>query len=254
MDKKKIISVRNMLFISELERLEKRVSFDIAVFKGAAYLLKNIYAIDEREMSDVDLLVEKEYFNDFVKILYDNGYHEIENGNHAFYRCVLKDFPPVIFDLHSEIFGLDFWEFEIEGLAGFKNLKTFSDVDLFIISVLHAILNHAFVDEGLKDLFKRLKKKYGDEFELELKRKNKRNFDFLINFVVEEIKGGNSVFPYLLRDFMAYPFLKLTLKKHYVLNEYIIASLLTPSRIFSFLKKGRVGFRNLFMRFTGRMD
>lgn len=254
MNRKEVL-MRNMLVLSELEKIDSSVDFEICVFKGAAFILKNIYLIDERDMSDVDLFVDEKNYSVFLEIIFKNGYAAIENGKHSFYKIVCKNLPPVVIDLHRDLWGIKYDEVEKQSIDGFNNIKSLSDVWLFITSSLHCIINHAYIDEKtLRDL-KRIVEMNDENFirKIVLTLKGKR-YEFIVRYLMGKNGFYTDASPVNLRDFLIYPFISVALKKHIVINEYIISLLWQPSTLIDFMSKGKKGISNFLLRMSGKMD
>lgn len=240
--------IRNILLLEEIKKLDSVIDFDVVVFKGAGFLLKGIYLIDEREMSDVDLFVNSKKYSDLLEILYDLGYKDIPNGRHSFYKIVSQNIPPLIFDVHIDFWGIDFYDLEIEDIGDYENVKVVCDVDLFLTSAIHSVLNHGHFDNKTKmDLEKFLGNKGKDFVNRVVFKANELGFGYIISMVFREIGFYNLNYRYGLKELIALPFLRLAFKKHLVLNEYIISLIFKPSLLLDILKRP-LKLKNILLR------
>lgn len=250
----KELIIRNILILDELKKIDNKANFEFIVFKGAGLIINGIYKISERQMSDVDLFIKKSDKNNFLSILTEMGYSEIKNGENSFYKIILSDFPPVVIDLHTEFFGFSFYDVSFVDLDGYRNLKVLSDEDMFLFLVIHSVLNHAFFDEKTKnDLKYILKRNQNSEFLKRIIIKSERyGYSYLLVRVLNRF-GFKFRTKIGFRELISLPFLEISLKKHFVLNEYVLLLIYKPKKLIEFIKKPSK-FKNIFLRFLGKMD
>lgn len=224
----KEILARNLLLINEFEKINvefEENNIDVIILKGLSYIYSGIYRIDEREMTDVDVLVNPRDLPEITEILLKNDFIQDEKNKTTFFKTANGNLPPVIFDIKSES------EIKIEkenlySYSKFKNLKIMNLPLMFAYSIFHAITHHAFFDEKtLTDCFKiygfaREKDRFIDEV-IKISNENKISYMVLKAFKILGIKADKKRFKISLKELMLKPFTDISFKKHILLNEYI---------------------------------
>ncbi len=174
----KNILARNLLLLAALEEISAAAAqngLKLILLKGAALLAEAVYGPQEREMTDLDLLIRPGDENAFDALLTGLGFKPMENSTQAYYRMAAPAVPPVIADLHT---GLRH-EKETEALwsraerasktGGFRVLG-FEDQVLHLAS--HTLLHHGCVTgRTLQDLGRLLGSVYGKEDRADFWRK-----------------------------------------------------------------------------------
>lgn len=248
--------IRNGLLLNELIILDKKADCEFIVFKGAALILSGLYNISERQMSDIDIFIRYEDYDKFVELIKDMGYSKIDNGEKSFYKVVIDNFPPVIFDLHTSFFNLYYDDFNSVKLDGYKNLRLLCDEDMFLILAVHCILHHAFFDDKTKNDLKRIVDRNKERYEFFLKNIKNKAECYGCSYILKRILNSLGVdikVSTRFRELISIPFVEISLKKHFVLNEYMLMLIYKPQKLTDFLKKP-YKLRNILMRLLKKMD
>ena len=222
------IKIRNTLLLNELDKIDKvflNEGIRCFVIKGASLILKDIFGIDEREMSDVDLFVERNDFKKVEVLLYRGGFKKIERGYNSFYKEVGQMFAPVVFDLHYDFLGIRYLDVDKVDV-GYKAIKAASLVDDFIIISSHSIVRHGFIDKRILDDITRVYKKGSavyEDFSSKVVLKSKRLKLGYITWLCFKKIGVDLKHPNIsIREFFSIPFVRIAFYKYIRLNEYIL--------------------------------
>jgi hypothetical protein len=227
-DERTKIKIRNLILLDELNKLYdvfQKENINLFVIKGTSLILKNIFDIDEREMSDIDVFVKKNDFKNIEFLLYKFGFKKIEEGYNSYYKEIGGYFAPIIFDIHYDFIGIKFDDIETENTE-YKNIKASSLIDDFIITSIHSVVRHGYLGKkDLEDLFRIYRegvKKYSDFINRVIKKSEKFGFGYIVYLCFKKI-GVNLEKPSLkFREIFSIPFVKLSFLKHIRLNEYIL--------------------------------
>ncbi len=153
------ILARNVLLLGALDALgaaaaEKSLSF--IALKGAALLAEGIWPPGEREMTDLDILIQPGDELLFDALLKAEGFKAMENSSQAYYRMAGPSAPPVIIDLHTGLWHEQntqaLWRrarsLTVHGPVAVKGLG-FEDQLLHLAS--HSLLNHGCLPQRTLD-------------------------------------------------------------------------------------------------------
>ena len=114
--------------------------------KGTGNLLAGIYKdVGERMVGDIDFIISKKDFSKAVKVLRNNGYHDLndyEMPNFRHYRRLVKDNNIAAVEIHKELivekfsneFNYDLINKDIQKIEGFAVLSYSDKLNLSIIS------------------------------------------------------------------------------------------------------------------------
>jgi hypothetical protein len=227
-DERTKIKIRNLILLDELNKLYdifQKENINLFVIKGTSLILKNIFDIDEREMSDIDVFVKKKDFKNIEFLLYKFGFKKIEKGYNSYYKEIGGYFAPIIFDIHYDFIGIKFDDIEIENTE-YKNIKVSSLIDDFIITSIHSVIRHGYLSKKyLEDLFRIYRegvKKYSDFVNKVIRKSEKFGFGYIVYLCFKKI-GVNLEKPSLkFREIFSIPFVKISVLRHIRLNEYIL--------------------------------
>ena len=95
---------RNLLLMGAAEEISaeaRKRGLRPALLKGAALLSLGVFRADEREMSDVDLLIAPAEKKKLEGVLADLGFAPMPNSDQAWTRETGPNSPPVIADIHT---------------------------------------------------------------------------------------------------------------------------------------------------------
>jgi len=98
------VLARNILLLEALEEISTAAaekSLKLILLKGSALLTEGVYRPDEREMTDLDILIRPDDEKNFDILLTGLGFKPMENSSQAYYRMASPSAPPVIVDLHT---------------------------------------------------------------------------------------------------------------------------------------------------------
>lgn len=150
----KNILARNIVLLEELEKILKKFNeenIEVILMKGCS-LLGRVYSnLDEREMEDIDLLIQKKDSSKIKSILQELGYQFIPGGDWTFVRKYSENFPPVILDLQEKIWYIRDTKKIRENtltveIAGIKT-KVLSPEEEIIFLAAHRIVHHGKLDK-----------------------------------------------------------------------------------------------------------
>lgn len=142
------IIAQNLRFRAAItEIIETCTDFDFVFFKGAGFILKNIYRIDERQFSDIDILVKPKFFTKFCECLEKKGYakyiEEKIKPNAVVYRR-----GNVMLDIHRSIFNFTNFPFNhfpgcvlVDGLITYNENHLLDNDMEFVIVILHGLFS-----------------------------------------------------------------------------------------------------------------
>ncbi len=138
----------------------------VIMLKGAALLEQGICRLDERQMTDVDLLVKPGDLEAFEKLVSDLGYGPLDSSSQAWHKILSPEAPPLIIDVHTglrhvkDAAGL--WKTAVETPAG-KHVLVSDLPDQFLHLAAHTLLHHGRLeDRTLRDLARLLEYAYRD--------------------------------------------------------------------------------------------
>ncbi|MDT9000138.1 nucleotidyltransferase family protein [Paucibacter sp. APW11] len=141
----------------------------LAVLKGAAYLLRELPHAQSRIFTDVDILVPRAYIDEVESALLIAGWQpqELDAYNQRYYRRWMHEIPPLThirrgtsIDVHHAILPgtarlrvntAALFE-QLQPLAEFPGVSTLGDIDMLLHSATHLFHEGEF-DNGLRDLF-----------------------------------------------------------------------------------------------------
>ena len=227
MDEKTGIKIRNVILLNELDKIDRildRENIEAGVIKGCSMILNNIYDIDEREMSDVDLIVKKDDYEKVIGILYDIGYKKIEKGRNSFYKEIGKKFAPIIFDIHYEFLGIKYLDIDFK-YCGYKKIKSASPSDELMITASHSIVKHSFFGDRERKDFLRIYQKgiFNKNFIKDVFRKAKtKKLSYIIWLCFKKCNIFTEFPDVSLKEILSIPFVNICFYKHFKINEYIL--------------------------------
>ncbi|MDT8286164.1 MAG: nucleotidyltransferase family protein [Elusimicrobiales bacterium] len=141
------ILARNLLLMSAAEEIcaeARKRGLRPALLKGAALLALGVFRPDEREMSDVDLLIAPAEKKKLESVLADLGFAPMPDSDQAWLRETGPASPPVIADIHT---GL--WHARAPASYFLKNsvlaadgVRVLSPAQLFAHMACHPLLHH----------------------------------------------------------------------------------------------------------------
>lgn len=151
-------NVRNTLYLQELHRLGELIQkrgISLCLLKGVS-LLETIYARDSaaRFMSDIDLLVAVDHFEEVSQLIFGLGYEEVPSTRwsaNAFKRNFTRHHQGVelVIELHSKLLwceSKDFmWEKIQSGIPGFHRLQKEHEL---VYLTAHLGYQHTFLHLG----------------------------------------------------------------------------------------------------------
>lgn len=231
------IKIRNIVLLNALNEIDdiiKDEAFFVAVFKGAALLIKSIFKIDERQMSDIDLIIDEVYYDRFIELCKKNGFNKIEGGRNSYYKTVIENMPPIIIDVHKYFSDMRISDFELENIDGFNKIKVLSDPDLLITTVVHAVIKHGFYSKDDEEVFKRIFLRI-DDFSRLKHRIEKFKLGVIMNIAFRRI-GVKERYSVSFTEILSFPFVWFCFKKHFTLNEYILPFFYEREKVVEFLK------------------
>ncbi|HOJ86149.1 MAG TPA: nucleotidyltransferase family protein [Elusimicrobiales bacterium] len=223
------IKIKNVLILSELKKLDEllfKKNIDVILFKGASLILKGYFGLDEREMSDADLIVKEKDFlavEEAVKLL---GFKKIPKGRHSYYKIVGEKFAPVILDIHVYFSNFKFEDFICEETKEYRKIKILDDSDTLIILAIHPIIKHGFFSEkDKKDLvsvyYKAKINNQGIDLEIS-NRTQQYGVSLIVSMSFEKCGIDFKKTKIGFKERLSYPFVKMCFYKHFKLNEYIL--------------------------------
>ncbi|MEA3307697.1 MAG: nucleotidyltransferase family protein, partial [Elusimicrobiota bacterium] len=160
---KKSILARNIILMDCLDIIArdcKKKNIDLIVLKGGALLLKGVFNINAREMTDVDILLKEEDEKNFKEVLKAHEFLEMPNSSDAYFKMIGENAPPLIIDIHLKLLHVkDIETVWTSKLSSPKkknpNLLTMSDEDNFLHLIAHNLLHHGgFPDKAKEDLIR----------------------------------------------------------------------------------------------------
>jgi hypothetical protein len=136
----------------------------VILLKGAALLEQGICRLDERQMTDVDLLLKPGDLDAFEKLVSDLGYGPLDGSSQAWHKILSPEAPPLIIDVHTGLRHIKdpeaLWR-TAGGTPVGKNAMVLSLPDQFLHLASHALLNHGRLgDRTLQDLARLLEHAY----------------------------------------------------------------------------------------------
>ncbi|MEF3280310.1 MAG: nucleotidyltransferase family protein [Elusimicrobiota bacterium] len=246
-----IVRIRNVLLLDSLRAIDEIIwqkNFSIGVFKGAGMIIKGIYSIDEREMSDIDILVDEKDLGCFIDEIENIGFKKIKDGRNSYYKDIGEKFAPLIFDVHTYFSNINFSDFEFETVKEFKAIKVLTDEWLLITTAVHGIIKHGcFGQRDKSDFLKILnyaKIKDGFLIDKVMEKANKNKLGLILKtaFKVSGIEIQST--QKSLKEMLSFPFIWLSFKKHFTFNEYILPFFYDTRKVEDFINC-RVGFKRL---------
>jgi hypothetical protein len=164
---------RNILLenqFSDFAQNCRRKGIQICPLKGMGLILSGLYAANERDMEDIDILIRKEDELLIDKLLKESGYYPVVSGERGYHR---KGEPAVI-DIHTDILYMSkerlrkLWNEMPER----KNLKFMSEDEHFIYILAHALVQHACLRASWTEDLRRLLERIPDPAILNKKARN----------------------------------------------------------------------------------
>lgn len=249
---KKNILARNIILMDYLDIIAsscQRKKIDVIVLKGGAFFLSKIFKLDEREMTDVDILLKKKDEESFKEILKSKQFKEMPGSSQAYFKVIGKNAPPIIMDVHFKLRHIKeietIWASKlISPLARNPNLFILSDEDVFLHLIAHALLHHGcFPDKTKRDLIAFLSRIKGNKnLESFLKAAAEKSRDYGLNpvayYPLKEIFKSrpdllsaekNLLFKPAGMEKIAAVFFKRAIAGHYRFLEYLLPVLYRPS-------------------------
>ncbi|PIS47611.1 MAG: hypothetical protein COT17_02535 [Elusimicrobia bacterium CG08_land_8_20_14_0_20_51_18] len=264
------ILARNALLLGVLDELEphlKKAGIEIMLLKGAACLELGIFGLEEREMTDLDLLVKPGDLPALVKILGSLGFGEMPESSAAYYRTVKETLPPLVVDLHTSLRHEkgpeEVWPGKIKIR---ENVYAPPLDDLLLFSAAHPVLHHGFFDERAARDFRKILGRSADPDALLERTAAKAATRGVAGLFAGALavslpeKAGKTEAGISAREFFFAPLIKLSFKRHYAFNEYLLPFLYRPSSGFRLLfpdrefmrrRHGSAGLKNRIKRILG---
>lgn len=154
--------------IQKIHDLFAQENISFIVLKGSAYILCGLNAGHGRMVSDVDILVHKDFINKAEHLLISNGWFptNLNSYDQRYYRKWMHEIPPLkhlkrgtTLDLHHTILppttgykiDVDLLWRDAVPIPGFSCAFRLSSNDLIIHSAAH-LLHNGEMDHGLRDL------------------------------------------------------------------------------------------------------
>ncbi len=159
----KSIFSRNIILMDCLNiiaRACQKKDIDLIVLKGGSLLLSGVFKLNEREMTDVDILLKEEDEKNFKEILKSLKFQEMPNSSDAYFKMLGENAPPLIIDIHQKLLHIknikELWLSKlISPIEQNPNLLILSDEDVFLHLIAHNLLHHgSFPNKAQKDLIK----------------------------------------------------------------------------------------------------
>jgi len=141
-----------------------KAGIPVILLKGAALLEQGVCRLDERQMTDVDLLVKPGDLDAFEKIVPDLGYGPLESSSQAWHKILSPEAPPLIIDVHTGLRHVKdpsvLWKTAAGTPAGKYGL-VLSLPDQFLHMAAHMLLHHGRLeDRTITDLARLLEYTY----------------------------------------------------------------------------------------------
>ncbi len=248
-EQKKVVRLRNILLFEAIREVDNILDFKIGIIKGAALIIKGFYKIDEREMSDIDIIVEEKNHHKLLEIIYKIGFNKIPDGRNSYYKLLHQKLPPVIFDIHRYFLNISFNDFEFKKVYEFNNIFVPEDAWCLITTAVHGIINHGFFDKKDKEDVLKILKHTDDEniIEKAMEKARKYNYQTILKKVLENCGYKTKISKYTPIEYFSIPFLNLAFKKYFTLNEYILPLFYNRNKTLEFFKN--LSFKKIYRIF-----
>lgn len=151
-------NLRIKAYIQEI--IEINNDLDFVFFKGASLLLKKIYDLDERVLTDIDILVRPKHYHEFCRRLSDAGY-QLYFQERLKSNAVVYKKGEVVVDVHRSIFNFTEFPFRhfpacalIDGMIEYSESHLIRDDLEFVIILLHGLFSLYREERWVEDLIR----------------------------------------------------------------------------------------------------
>ena len=144
--------------LDAIARACQKENIDLIVLKGGALFLSGVFKLNEREMTDVDILLKDADEKLVKKILKLNHFKEMPNSSDAYFKMIAENAPPLIIDVHTKLLHMKditkIWSSKFLSLSKQNsNLLIMPYEDGFLHLIAHNLLHHgSFPEKAKKDL------------------------------------------------------------------------------------------------------
>jgi len=165
----KEVLAKNIISLGQIDEIKKSFN-EFALIRGLAMLVMGFYRLGERDMEDIDIVVENNNKDRFFNILRNLKYTLAPSGEYCFRRNS--------WELPLDVHITERYEFKEVCFSG--NLyKVYSEKELFFEFLRHTYYQHYQMRENWKKDFLNLKEKV----EIDLKELKERRLLNAYNFV-----------------------------------------------------------------------
>lgn len=145
---------RNIVLWKELEKILEKFNeknIGVILLKGCS-LLGRIYTdFSQREMEDIDLLVQGEDIPQIKGILSSLGYRQLPAGDWEFVKIYSENFPPIMLDLQEKLWYItntrEIWDESLTVEIDKVKVKVLSPEEEIIFLAVYRIVHHGKLDK-----------------------------------------------------------------------------------------------------------
>lgn len=145
---------RNIVLLEELEKILEKFNeknIGVILLKGCS-LLGRIYTdFSQREMEDIDLLIQGEDIPQIKGILSSLGYRQLPAGDWEFVKSYSENFPPIMLDLQEKLWYItntrEIWDESLTVEIDKVKVKVLSPEEEIIFLAAYRIVHKGKLDK-----------------------------------------------------------------------------------------------------------